>query len=763
MSRNVHTHSSSSASGSSASAEVDDSGERQSGVEQEHVAAAIKKLVGKGAESLKAVSQPNMSMPASAFSASSEGVSAPPPSPPSPPAQAEQASAPPEPTFKEDKEMETLSTLSRHMDDVPDKFNFEDLDAMSKDESLPADLRQAYADLRDNPELQARLDNLDNHGFGWRFTEDDHKASHGDLRAAFNDPELQAYNQQKAEAYAQNYVPSDAQEGNPQPRPITEADSARELYLYADSLPDNIDRNALEQITKGQCPGKCPPQLIAAAQYMLDHPESFDKMAPDGSVNKGELENNVAPLLNLHEDERAALDLLKSNPELFLKGEFITRESLLELANDKSASDEVRQAAATLHDSPVAFGMVDNAVLGHTNRGANDGKISAGDIAALELSKTNLTPPKVPVDTVAGANATALDALAENDMRDGMADDPETKKVRPSNTRLGRVLGVLSKVLDAVKTGLDAVAGFLPPPLSGIVAGISAGVSAVNNFGVKGGLAMLNGVPRQEAMKQGAKNFAFDAAASAASVIPGAGAAVKGAVMGAKQAVIAGVKEGAEAGVREGVEGGVKQGFKEGVENRVNQGVQEGVENRVKQGVQEGVETGAARGASKVGKEGVEEGAEAGAKASVKEELKETAADTVKEELTFQLQTAVTDKTGFEFGQSSEAGDGDGGGGRRGRGAVRSDRGSDEERPVQTKSVDKADKTDQADKTDPKSEKEAEREAERARQEEAAAAQQQVDLLALQSMMLMAGVALGDAKGPADKRPQAQTAPMASE
>ena len=164
MSRNVHTHSSSSASGSSASAEVDDSGERQSGVEQEHVAAAIKKLVGKGAESLKAVSQPNMSMPASAFSASSEGVSAP---PPSPPAQAEQASAPPEPTFKEDKEMETLSTLSRHMDDVPDKFNFDDLDAMSKDESLPADLRQAYADLRDNPELQARLDNLDNHGFGW--------------------------------------------------------------------------------------------------------------------------------------------------------------------------------------------------------------------------------------------------------------------------------------------------------------------------------------------------------------------------------------------------------------------------------------------------------------------------------------------------------------------------------------------------------------------------------------------------------------------
>ena len=644
--------------------------------------------------------------------------------------------------------MEVLSTLSRHMDKVPDGLRQEDLDTLANDESLPQDLRDAYAALRDKPELFAKL-NTDG---------DTASASHQDIREGFKDPAFVEYSREKSEAYTQNYIPSDAEEGDTALRPMTESDAARELYLYADSLPDNIDQAALQQIVDGQTNGKCPPQLQAAAKYMLDHPESFQKLAPEGSVSRGGLENNAAPLINLREKEISAFDTLQSNKDTFLRDGDITRESLTALAADESVSAEVREAAKTLLESPTMFGMLDNANKGHEpqdgvlkrNRNAvHDGKIGSSDIDALagKLTQTNRTPPPPPpapvtpapgtpgADTPAADSSSASSAaqmLFMQNMLDGRDDDPEIKESRGGKGGLARVLGVMAKVLDAVKTGLDVVASFLPPPFSAAVAAISTSVGAVNNFGVKAGMAMANGVPRREAMKQAAKDFAWDVATSAASAIPAGGVAVKGALMAAKQVATTAAREGAERVVREGVETGVKKAADTGGDMAVKRTASTGT-GAAKTG-DEVVETAAKEG----GEAGVKQGSKEGFKQTVKEGAKEQL-ETVKEEIVMHVQTIVSEKTGFEVGAPSNTEEGGESGSssrkRRGRGA--SDDGSEKtppadrtERDTRAKSdgndgergsgrSDNGDKAGKAPET--KAEREARREEEAARREELAA------------------------------------------
>jgi hypothetical protein len=313
----------------------------------------------------------------------------------------------PEPAFVPNDKMEILSTFAKHMDKVPNGLRWEDLEELANDESLPQDLRDAYAALRDDPELYRKLDSADKAGglSGSKIDGNDGNAGHSDLRKAFNDPEFVQYSRDKSAAYAENYIPSDAEEGDTTPRPMTESDAARELYLYADSLPDNVDKEELQRIVDGQVNGKCPAQLQAAAQYMLDHPESFEKLASDGSCSRGELEDNAAPLINLREDESSALDTLKNNKDYFFRDGTMTRDTLADLAADESVPDDVRDAAATLLESDVVFGMLDNGNKGHVPKDAwikkngnqtHDGAISNDDVNALidkKLSETNRTPP----------------------------------------------------------------------------------------------------------------------------------------------------------------------------------------------------------------------------------------------------------------------------------------------------------------------------------------------------------------------------------
>jgi type III secretion translocon protein HrpF len=544
--------------------------------------------------------------------------------------------------FKPDQELETLSTLSKHMDKVPANFSFGDLDAMSKDQSLPPDLREAYANLRANPALLERLDNgnLDSVGrVKQRRHRDDEVIDHASLRKAFNDPALVEYNRQKAEGYTQNYIPSDATPDTAVPRQMTASDAARELYLYSDSLGKTVDRAELQRIVDGQCRGKCPAQLQAAAKFLLDNPAAFDKLAPGGKVSQGALENNAVGMVQLRQDEADALRTLQNNKDVFFReGEVVTRDSLTNLAADQTVSAEVRNAAATMLANPLLFGMLDNGDKGaepSRRNKAHDGKISSADVDQLigKLNPAAMKPPaEPPAKEARQGPASALEAAAVEDMLAGTVDDPAAKVSRggPKAAAIfSKVLDVVGKALDWVKTGLDTLASVLPPPLGTIAGAIGAGVAAVNNLAVKPGEAMLNGVPPKEAYKQAGKDLAFDLASSALSVIPAGGIGAKAALQGAKAAVVGGVKEGVEAAVKVGV--------REVGEAVGQQAIKESVQT-----IGKAVAKDAVGGAvSTAAKATVKEVAEETSKTTFRQGLKEAARDIVIDEVTLQTQIAA--------------------------------------------------------------------------------------------------------------------------
>ncbi len=526
------------------------------------------------------------------------------------------------------KDNEILFTLQKHMDKIPDGFKFGDLERLSKDESLPPDLRDAYAKLNDNPELLARLDNANLSGgrIRQRRNRDDEKITHGDLQKAFQDPALVAYNQQKSQDYARNYIPSDASEANAVPHAITASEASRELHLYADSLPDTIDRQALQDIVDGKCGKKCPAQLQAAAQFMLDNEAEFKKLAPEGRIARDQLEAATLGSIQLHQHEVDTLHVVQDNKQAFLDagGGTISRDSLEKMRNDTTLSQEVRDAATQLLANPLIFGMLDNGSQGFDASRRNkthDKKISGNDIDAClaKLTKTNLTPPPVPTEAqreAASAALTERDAAAVNDMALGMADDPELKESRGGRTGLKKFLSGLSRVLDVVKVVLDSVASVLPPGLSTIVAGIGAGVAAANNFGCKMTMMRMDGMSREESRKAAGKMMAMDAAGSALSMIPGGGIAAQGAVQAAKAGATIAVKEGAEAAVKVGV--------------------REGAEAALKTGVKEGAESAATSTATTATRKVTQEAAEAGTQQSTKQSFKEGVQDGLQEAATDQ-------------------------------------------------------------------------------------------------------------------------------
>jgi type III secretion translocon protein HrpF len=531
------------------------------------------------------------------------------------------APEPPAPTGPKN-DLECLSTMQRHRADLPDKMTNEDLATLAADESKPLELRQS---------AQYMIDN----GMVDRLGHQDGDISGKDWDNIGNIPELVEYNRTKTKSYTENYIPSDLPEGDTQPRPITASDANRELYLYSDSLPDDIGPEELQAIADGKCDKKCPPQLRAAAQFMVDHPDEWKKIADDGGkVGRGELQDDTSANVNLRDDQIGAITTVQQNKDLFLRDGDMSRDSLTKLAADESAPPEVRQAAAKLLADPLVFGMIDNANNGHNNRhvDVNDGKANAGDIDALatRLTTANRTPPPgKPVGQHAPTDPASKAAMA--DMTIGAADDPDVKQVvHKKKSPLAKVLDIAGKVLDGVKMAVDAVSGFLPPPIDLIGVGIGAAIGTVNDMAVKPAAKILNGTSPKEAFKQAGKDLAMDLAGSAVSLIPGGGVA-KAAMSVGKMAVTA-----AKTGAKEGAEVVAKTGTKEGTEVVAKTGGKEGAETGSKAGSKETAEKGGTEAGERGGKEGAEDVAK---KPTTRErakeagtELKDTAVDEAKGE-----------------------------------------------------------------------------------------------------------------------------------
>ena len=502
-----------------------------------------------------------------------------------------------------ESQMGVLSILQRHGDAFPLKDK--DLQKKLDDPKTPPDLKQALMQLANDPALHIMLDSVNG------MSKADGKMGAKEIKALSESPAMKAFNQKKAETYVHNYIPSDADAAVTNGRDMTENDAMRELYLYSDNLPTKLSKDKLQKIVDGDAGlKKCPPQVIAAAKFMLDHPDSWSKVSmnggkaagPDGSIRRSAFLNNISKDVYLNADEAEALKIVNENRDVFLKGA-MTRKGLQKLIDDPNTIDGNRKAAQKLLDDPLLYGILDNAKHGHGSsptKSADDGKIGAGDIDKYLAQSTTQgkTPPALP-PTHAASTPEAQAAL--DDMAAGEVDDPAPKKKKGGGVsdffhELGdTLLKVGAAWLHAASIGLSLlgkipIIGELAIPLSMAAEGMAGGLDVARTD--------LNGGDVKQALKMAGIGIA--GAAVSAVTLPGMGTAV--------------------------VKGGEKVIEKTVVKAAIT-GAEKGSTAVVAKGTETATEKSLATSAAKTAEKGGEQGGKQSASAAAKEQIEEAAID----------------------------------------------------------------------------------------------------------------------------------------
>ncbi|QOZ38397.1 hypothetical protein XH92_37710 [Bradyrhizobium sp. CCBAU 53421] len=364
-------------------------------------------------------------------------------------------------------ELQIVSVLNRHKDKCP--LDWKSLGDLANDPSTPPDLKAAIEALQQDPELFYAIGSQGDGRCGGRI-----KA--GDL-CGFSDhhPQVAAFQEQRARTYEQNYMPSDGS-GNGEPSVMNLTDALRELYRYSDNLPKNLSLADFRHIVDGNADiGKCPPQVLAAAQYFLDHPNQW-KQLYGGSIDQVHKEDFLqvaSSSMSLTRDELGTLNTINKNQDAFFGNGDLTREKLVSMVDDKSLSLEVRSAASQLLSDPVLFGLMNNAITGYKTHHkffdfggghtVDSGNISRSDFNQFfnNMSGANRAAPQLKTH----AAQTPAEQEATADMMIGVADQPDIKSPKKNGGALmhalNDVLKVGSKVLDWTATAVG-VLGFIP-------------------------------------------------------------------------------------------------------------------------------------------------------------------------------------------------------------------------------------------------------------------------------------------------------------
>ncbi len=454
--------------------------------------------------------------------------------------QDEMSQVSPEDQEKLGSQMDTIAVLQRHEDKfgggkTPDQV-LKDLDKdelKNPDKPKQTELRAALEKVKSDPELRGMLDEGKNGERGDKKQNvGDGKISSNDIRAVSKSPLMMQYNEQKAESYTHNYISSDTTDQSTEGREITGNDAMRELYKYSDYLHGNESLSDLQQIVDGTgSEGKRPPQLQAAAKYMVDHPDEWKKLTgKDGNqdIGKADLCNKLAGSIALDPSENKALDTLEKNWSDF-GGKKFDRKRLDKIINDPKSKPENVEAAKKLKDDPTLFGMLENAQRGHKGGSwhqADDGNIGHGDVSAFrrKMNKSPAPDPAAnkPTTPEAKAQADALkDPSAVRDMLYGQENQPDTKKAKGGALKkfvmgLMKVVSVIEKVASAA---LSCLADLKIPGISQL-----AMLGAITTSAIAGGLdvgrtAIAGGNVKMAAMKAG-----LDVAGTAMSSATGPGA-----------------------------------------------------------------------------------------------------------------------------------------------------------------------------------------------------------------------------------------------
>lgn len=437
--------------------------------------------------------------------------------------------------------LDALSTLERHEGAFSKHgTKISDMEKMAKDPKTPPDLKAALDTVLSDQGLQDMLD-------GGKNGKLDHKISSKDIKKLAEDPELKAYNRDKAEGYANNYIPSGDGGKNAAGRPITKEDAENELYKYADYLPKNMSPDALKQIVDGTAGcGKCPPQLIAAAKYFEDHPQEWKELNNGKEkLSHAEMEDNISKKGRLTSDQKSALDRIDADPNHVFGNKF-GRKKLQEIVNDPKSAPEDKAAAQKFLDDPVIFGKLDNAKNGVNIHGAkklwlqsDDDCISRDDIKAFKNKLENKDVYTEPTNATHKPQNVG-DAKAVSDMVAGEMDQPETKKAKGGGFKkfLQGCLGVLSKIGSVISKVAEKLGKVLPPPFNLIAKAAAVTTKAWSEGANIAATAIKGGDVKQAAIDAGlgiaGTGINVVTNSSAGSLVTGAAkAGIKGAKGGA--------------------------------------------------------------------------------------------------------------------------------------------------------------------------------------------------------------------------------------
>ncbi|MEX2697493.1 HrpF/NolX family T3SS translocon protein [Rhizobium mongolense] len=364
-------------------------------------------------------------------------------------------------------ELQIVAVLNRHKDQCP--LSWQSLADKANDPSTPPDLKAAIEGLQQHPELFYAIGSQGDGRCGGKITAKD--------LSSFSEHHSQVgeFQGRQAQSYEQNYIPSDGTE-NGQPQVMTVSDAMRELYRYSGYLPKNLSLADFKQIVEGDAKtGKCPPQVIAAAQYFLNHPDAWRQLC-GGTIDKVHKEDFLqvaSSAMSLTKPELAALDTINKNQSAFFGSGDLTREKLASMADDKGLNANVRKAASQLLSDPLSFGLLNNTITGYkTHHGFFDfggghtvdsGNISNNDFrhfynnmsaANCTVQNTKTHVPKTPAEQ---------DAVA--DMMMGVADQPNIKSAKKNGGAFmhaaDSVLKVGSEVLDWAATAVGLLS-FVP-------------------------------------------------------------------------------------------------------------------------------------------------------------------------------------------------------------------------------------------------------------------------------------------------------------
>ncbi|RRI01530.1 nodulation protein NOLX [Mesorhizobium tamadayense] len=366
-----------------------------------------------------------------------------------------------------DSELQIVAVLNRHKDQCP--LSWETLGDKANDPATPPDLKAAILGLQQDPELFFAIGSQgDGHCRGKIKAKDlSGFSGHHSQVAAFQD--------RQAQSYEKNYIPSDSA-GNPQPSVMTSNDALRELYRFSENLPKNLSLADFKQIVDGNAKtGKCPPQVIAAAQYFVNHPDAW-KQLYGGTIDKVHKEDFLqvaSSSMSLTRNELNTLKTVNSHQDAFFGSGDLTRDKLASMADDKSLDPKVRQAASQLLSDPLLFGLLNNSITGYkTKHGFFDfggghtvdsGNVSKKDFARFYTNMSSANRTVQQSKTHAPETQAQQDAVA--DMMMGRADQPDIKSPKKNGGAFMHaaddVLKMGSKVLDWAATAVG-VLSFIP-------------------------------------------------------------------------------------------------------------------------------------------------------------------------------------------------------------------------------------------------------------------------------------------------------------